>query len=643
MNSEISKMLSNCVADDVIKKNVENDPIFNERFKVYADLVMQLNNDFVKLTNEKLKESYINELTIILIIIKLLKKHLKEKNCLIDLDKILTQFDKNQLFTCYNDHIFDEIHTDNLPKIYFTNEDIINIFNIRQTIEDKKLFGQYYTPNNMIDHVIKMLNLDTNCLKKYRISDPACGSGVFLVKLIDLFFEYNNQIEDVCEFANNQIFGYDINPAAIFLCKLSIYLRIVDHYNDSKDYEYIANNIKLNNIINTNTIFTNPDEKFDIILGNPPYFKIRNEVLDTAIEYKKILNGQGNIYALFMQWSLLNIKDKGAICLIVPQSIRSGKYFKKIRMKLCEYSLKQLLSIDSKKRNQVFLDAEQAILIILLEKRHPSYPKTKVKISYDGIHVKDIGEFEQSNILSSEALAVPIDTCSYKLFLRIKNSFPKFQDVEPDLTFGNGLFVWNQNKQYLSFSCQNSFPIIYANYITENNFIFDEEKNNIDKVGARRAFCIPNDNCKNFICTGRKLIIKRTSGIENFIRIKPSIISVDFLDQYPKYYLENHVNFLYNKKDKNIAIPIEKLLYISAYLSSDIANFIFKLMNGNTQVSAIELNTLPFIYKHEKEIISLMKRKSINLKKVNEIFFQIFDLSVEEIQTIKNYKAGFSK
>ena len=127
------------------------------------------------------------------------------------------------------------------------------------------------------------------------------------------------------------------------------------------------------------------------------------------------------------------------------------------------------------------------------------------------------------------------------------------------------------------------------------------------------------------------------------MRIKSCVISDDFILQYPKYYLENHINFLYDKNDKNKEISINKLLYISAYLSSDIANFIFKLMNGNTQVSATELNSLPFVYKREKEIVSLMKRKTININKINEIFFEIFDLSVEEIQTIKNYKEGFSK
>ena len=66
-------------------------------------------------------------------------------------------------------------------------------------------------------------------------------------------------------------------------------------------------------------------------------------------------------------------------------------------------------------------------------------------------------------------------------------------------------------------------------------------------------------------------------------------------------------------------------------------------MNGNTQVSATELNALPFIYKREKEIVSLMKSKALNMNKINEIFFEIFNLTIEEIQTIKNYKEGFGR
>ncbi len=631
------------ILHDKIRNAIENEEAFDERFESYKALIYKLNDGLVEINDDKLKESYKNEVSIIIIIENLLKYNLFNKVNLIKLDDILNKLDELQLFTCYNEKPYVAADIEGLDASEFSYEEIIDLFPQKQTIADKKLFGQYYTPNFMVDHVLNMVNIKKEDIYNYSIVDPACGNGAFLIKIIDTIFSFSYSIKEICNFVNTQLFGFDINPSAIFLCKLSIYLKLINHCKSADDYDYVIKNVSLDNIKNINTITSNIDRKFNVIIGNPPYFKITNGKLAKNTEYSKILNGQGNIYTLFMQWSILHIEERGDISLIVPQSFRSGKYFKNIRTELCKHSLREILTIDTKKRNQVFLDAEQAILIMHLVNDAPKIRETDIYVSFDGINVKAIGRFNQFNILSPESLILPINDCANKLLLRIKACFQKFQDVEPDLTFGNGLFVWNQNKKFLSSSSQDTYPVVYANYILNNSFEFDKEKNDLKKDGARKPFCCPNNKCESFVCTGRKLIVKRTSGIENFLRIKSCVISDDFILQYPKYYLENHINFLYDKNDKNKEISINKLLYISAYLSSDIANFIFKLMNGNTQVSATELNSLPFVYKREKEIVSLMKRKTININKINEIFFEIFDLSVEEIQTIKNYKEGFSK
>lgn len=644
MNKEKLKTLDNINSlHHKFIKAIENVSNFDERFNYYKDLIHELNDGLVDINDDNLKESYKNEVSIILIIKNLLKQKLSSKADLIKFEAIIEKLDEVKLFTCYNNEIndIDGLEIVDIGLIKF--EDIIGLFQQKQSITDKKLFGQYYTPNFMVNHVLKMVHLNKGSIINCKIVDPACGNGAFLIKIIEMLFGFGYSIKEVCSFINTQLFGFDINPSAIFLCKLSIYLKLVDYCKNVVDYGYIFEYLTFDNFKNINTITSSIDKKFDVVLGNPPYFKIKNSRIENALEYSKVLNGQGNIYTLFMQWSITHTKDRGNICLIVPQSFRSGKYFKNIRKELSKYSLKEVLSIETKRRNQVFSDAEQAILIIHLIKEASKIRETDISISFDGINVNTIGQFNQCDILSCDSLILPINKCANDLLLRIKKSFRKFQEVEPNLTFGNGLFVWNQNKQFLRSSSQDNYPIVYANYIIDNSFEFDKDKNDIRKDGTRRPFCCPNSKFENFECIGRKLIVKRTSGIENFFRIKSCIISDDFVSQYPKYYLENHINFLYDKREKNKNISIDKLLYISAYLNSDIANFIFKLMNGNTQVSATELNALPFIYAREKEIVSLMKRRSVNLNKINEIFFEIFDLSVDEVQTIKNYKEGFSK
>jgi hypothetical protein len=54
-----------------------------------------------------------------------------------------------------------------------------------------------------------------------------------------------------------------------------------------------------------------------------------------------------------------------------------------------------------------------------------------------------------------------------------------------------------------------------------------------------------------------------------------------------RYFVENHLNVL-----QPAAAGVD-LRYLAGVLSSDVTEFLFRLMNGNTQVSATELNLLP--------------------------------------------------
>lgn len=626
-----------------LKLNLRNDATFKTCLNSFKDWLIDLNDGLVELCEDNIKESFVNEVSIILIIIRLLEIKCGEKPRYGNIKHIIEFFDEKKFYTCYDKEIYNSIKFNDLKTEEVSFQEIIDLFPQRQILIDKKLFGQYYTPTYMVDYILSLLDMHKDVILNYKIVDPACGNGIFLIKIVDLLIKWGYSIEIICNYVNSHIFGFDINPSAVFLCKISILFKLLDYCRDDSEYQFIIENICLNNIKNINTITAHTCEKFNIILGNPPYFKIKNNSLSNRTEYDDILYGQGNIYVLFVQWSLLHIETNGDICLILPQSFRSGKYFKKIREKLCAYHLKNILCIDLKNRNQIFSEAEQAILIMHLKNQILKAKKTVINFSLNGKEVNEIGKFNQSDILSPEALILPFNNCSNEILLKIKSNFLKFKDLEEELVFGNGLFVWNQNKKYLTSSPQNNYPIIYANYIVDNNFVFKSMKNTLNTEKFRLPFCAQNDKCQRFLCKGKKLIVKRTSSMECFLRIKSCIISDDFLAKYPFYFLENHINLLYNKKDKNAEIPFNKLIYISAFLNSDVTNFIFKLTNGNTQVSATELNELPYAYEREEEIVSLMKSSKIDYDKINTIFFEIFGLTETEIQTIKNYKAGFNK
>ncbi len=114
--------------------------------------------------------------------------------------------------------------------------------------DERKTSGAFYTPQALVEEVVeralhstlrveRRLGTDDETLKKLRsirILDPACGSGAFLVRVLEriasLRLEYGEEgpIAEVRRrVLMTSIFGVDLNPIAVWLCELRLWLSIV--------------------------------------------------------------------------------------------------------------------------------------------------------------------------------------------------------------------------------------------------------------------------------------------------------------------------------------------------------------------------------------------------------------------------------
>lgn len=73
-----------------------------------------------------------------------------------------------------------------------------------------------------------------------------------------------------------------------------------------------------------------PTELFDLVIMNPPYFKLRKDSqIVRAMEH--VVHGQPNIYALFMAVAAELLTDGAELVAITPRSYFNGPYFKRFR------------------------------------------------------------------------------------------------------------------------------------------------------------------------------------------------------------------------------------------------------------------------------------------------------------------------
>ena len=136
-------------------------------------------------------------------------------------------------------------------------------------------------------------------------------------------------------------------------------------------------------------MFSQTIEPFDIIVSNPPYFKLPIDD-KRAVAAKAVINGHPNIYAIFMAISARLLKENGQLIFITPRSYASGSYFKLFReyfFKIIEIDKVHLFVSrkDTFNRDKVL----QETVIIKGTRKGKTNPKHKVNV-YSSHGLKDI-------------------------------------------------------------------------------------------------------------------------------------------------------------------------------------------------------------------------------------------------------------
>ena len=156
---------------------------------------------------------------------------------------------------------------------------------------ERKSTGSYYTPDYIVQQItsetLRYLCNDkkTDDILKFRICDPAMGSGHFLIGAVKYLAENISSKDDRFTLTEskkmvleNCIFGVDFNLSAVKLAKLSLWLETATPGGELVDLDKrilygnsLVNDPQLENSFDWESIFSISNQKFDAILGNPPW------------------------------------------------------------------------------------------------------------------------------------------------------------------------------------------------------------------------------------------------------------------------------------------------------------------------------------------------------------------------------------
>lgn len=238
---------------------------------------------------------------------------------------------------------------------------ISNIYEL--FLENKK--GVVYTPSILVNFMIDELMPLDKPKDEFKIIDPACGSGIFLVgaykRHIQWWMIKNNlnkpSIEILKSIIKNNIFGIDEKSEAVELAKFSLSLALCDvlspeaiwkelHFDDlSKNGNLISNDFF--NVLSTGEY----DNSFDLVIGNPPFVselttpkahEIELEALKIDKERPKLPDNQ--LALLFLEQSFKLCKENHYVCMVQPSAFLYTNNTKSFRDYLFKkFSAKQII------------------------------------------------------------------------------------------------------------------------------------------------------------------------------------------------------------------------------------------------------------------------------------------------------------
>ena len=328
--------------------------------------------------------------------------------------------------------------------------------------------GIYFTPQDIVKICLhKIKNYET--IYKIEINDifePCCGSCEFVYSLDEYFHNKNIYAIEHNEYIYDKIKSIQLKNNPLTITHKNFF-----HYELNK--------------------------KYDLIIGNPPYYVLNKSQVDE--NYFKYFDGRPNIFILFLIDCLKKLKPNGLLCFVLPNNFMNCIYYDKTRKYIIEnYTILDIKFIKHTK----FLNTKQDVFILIIHNHNHNHNHNQFLLDIDKYTI-----FNEPDKIEKLKELIKGTTNLNKLNFKI--------------SVGN--IIWNENKSILT-NDETKTLLIYTGNIENNELVIKKFKNETKKN------YIHKEGINDMI-----IVINRGYGVGNYK------LNYAFIDIQQKYLIENHL------------------------------------------------------------------------------------------------------
>lgn len=523
------------------------------------------------------------------------KRHLSGKDLKPLADFLSGVLDKNQ-FVFWRLYSFNHLPIELISSIY------------EMFLEADNSTGVAYTPSYLVSFMIDECMPVNTPKKNFKILDPACGSGIFLVsaykRIIDWWRVSNYEktgewiipgkanLNELKKLLKDSIFGIDIANEAVDLAIFSLSLTLCDILSPKVIWENLRFDDLSGNVIGSDFFDWYPEntgKKFDLIIGNPPFIEYGlreikiNSVISGLNLTEQVPNNQSALLFTVLGMNLVK-KEKGLLSFILPSGPllynNSSKPINFRKWLFSEYNIPQIIDF-TYLSNTLFKnkgnEKNVAVSAFFLENKAPDtepiYHITvkKLKTAKERQYF-EIDHYDFHKVGKSDALDNPFIWKSNLLgggrLVQLINRLSSFQTLESFLenkktlgwVYGDGIIEGKKLDTEVTEEDLKEKKYKTADFLT-NKTIFDpsdfDEKGIHKTYLCERKYFQRSRNTKIEIFKKNHLLIKKNIGNESIpcilldfdIIFKNEVIGIyapqDEILELKNVFLRIKNNFLY--------------------------------------------------------------------------------------------------